>query len=151
MPPKWLIKRLVLHNSRPDGAKQAADGARTFAEQGLTKLDQSMQAMNKFEVLKSDNILFDFNKDTLTDEGKAQLDDLAHQAAGLDRYVIELQGFTDKTGSPTYNENFERGSRTDRGPLSREPVSDSGAQHFDARCRVMPVRWRTIKRATGAR
>jgi outer membrane protein OmpA-like peptidoglycan-associated protein len=89
-----------------DGAKQAADGARTFAEQGLSKLDLSMQAMNKFQVLKSDNILFDFNKDTLTAEGKAQLDDLAHQATGLDRYVIELQGFTDKTGSPTYNETL---------------------------------------------
>jgi outer membrane protein OmpA-like peptidoglycan-associated protein len=89
-----------------DGAKQAADGARTFAEQGLTKLDLSMQAMNKFQVLKSDNILFDFNKDTLTDEGKAQLDDLAHQAMGLDRYVIELQGFTDKSGSATYNETL---------------------------------------------
>ena len=89
-----------------DGAKQSADGARTFAEQGLNKLDQSMQSMNKFQVLKSDNILFDFNKDTLTDEGKAQLDDLAHQATGLDRYVIELQGFTDKTGSPTYNETL---------------------------------------------
>jgi outer membrane protein OmpA-like peptidoglycan-associated protein len=90
-----------------NGAKQAADGARTFAEQGLTKLDQStqenMRAMNKFQVLKTDNILFDFNKDTLTAEGKAQLDDLAHQAMGLDRYVIELQGFTDKSGSAMYN------------------------------------------------
>jgi outer membrane protein OmpA-like peptidoglycan-associated protein len=89
-----------------DGAKQAADGAKTFAEQGLTKLDLTMQAMNKFQVLKSDNILFDFNKDTLTDEGKAQLDGLATQAAGLDRYVIELQGFTDKSGAPTYNETL---------------------------------------------
>jgi len=87
-----------------DGAKQAADGARTFAEQGINKLDQNMQSMNKFQVLKSDSILFDFNKDTLTAEGKAQLDDLAHQATGLDRYVIELQGFTDKSGSSTYNE-----------------------------------------------
>ena len=89
-----------------DSAKQAADGARTFAEQGLTKLDQSMQAMNKFQVLKSDNILFDFNRDTLTKEGKAQLDELAQQASGMDRYVIELQGFTDKSGSTTYNETL---------------------------------------------
>jgi OOP family OmpA-OmpF porin len=32
------------------------------------------------------------------------LDEFAHQATGLDRYVIELQGFTDKTGSATRNE-----------------------------------------------
>jgi outer membrane protein OmpA-like peptidoglycan-associated protein len=89
-----------------DGARQTADGARTFAEQGLNKLDQTMQSMNKFQVMKTETILFDFNKDALTDEGKAQLDELAHQATGMDRYVIELQGFTDKTGPATYNETL---------------------------------------------
>jgi outer membrane protein OmpA-like peptidoglycan-associated protein len=89
-----------------DGAKTAADGARTFAEQGLTKLDQSMQAMNKFQVAKEDAVLFDFNKDTLTADAKAKLDDIAQQTSGMERYVIELQGFTDKTGSPTYNETL---------------------------------------------
>ena len=89
-----------------DGAKTAADGARTFAEQGLTKLDLSMQAMNKFQVAKEDAVLFDFNKDTLTADAKAKLDEIAHQTAGMDRFVIELQGFTDKTGSPTYNETL---------------------------------------------
>lgn len=89
-----------------DNAKTAADGAKTFAEQGLTKLDQNMQAMNKFQVLKSDTILFDFNKDTLTQEGKAQLDDLAKQVMGMERYVIEIQGFTDKSGDAIYNEKL---------------------------------------------
>jgi len=89
-----------------DGAKTAADGARTFAEQGLTKLDQSMQAQNKYQVAKEDSVLFDFNKDTLTADAKAKLDDIAQQAAGMERYVIELQGFTDKTGSSTYNETL---------------------------------------------
>jgi len=89
-----------------DGAKQAADGARTFAEQGLNKMDQTMQAMNKFQVAKEESVLFDFNKDTLTPEAKAKLDEIAQQASGMDRYVIELQGFTDKSGSPTYNETL---------------------------------------------
>lgn len=87
-----------------DGARQSADGARTFAEQGLKELDQTMQSMNKFQVMKTGTVLFGVNKDTLTDEGKAQLDEFAQQAMGLDRYVIELQGFTDKSGSATYNE-----------------------------------------------
>lgn len=89
-----------------DGAKQAADGARTFAEQGLNKMDKTVQAMNKFQVAKEDAILFDFNKDTLTADAKAKLDEIAQQTSGMDRYVIELQGFTDKTGSPTYNETL---------------------------------------------
>ncbi|MEO8131181.1 MAG: OmpA family protein [Bryobacteraceae bacterium] len=89
-----------------DGAKTAADGARTFAEQGLTKLDHSMQAMNKFQVAKEESVLFSFNQDKLTDEAKATLDAIAQQTSGMDRYVIELQGFTDKSGSSTYNETL---------------------------------------------
>jgi outer membrane protein OmpA-like peptidoglycan-associated protein len=89
-----------------DGAKTAADGAHTFAEQDLNKLDQSMQAMNKFQVAKEDSVLFEFNQDKLTADGKAKLDEIAQQAKGMERYVIELQGFTDKSGSPTYNETL---------------------------------------------
>jgi outer membrane protein OmpA-like peptidoglycan-associated protein len=95
-----------------DSAHQAADGARTFAEQGLTRLDQTMQSMNKFSMATSEAVLFGFNQDTLTDEGKAQLDNIAKQATGLDRYVIEVQGFTDKTGDATYNDSLsERRAR----------------------------------------
>ena len=89
-----------------DGARQAADGARNFAEQGLTRMDQTLQSMNKFQMTKSESVLFAFNSDKLTDEGKAQLDDLAGQAKGMDRFVIEVQGFTDKSGSATYNETL---------------------------------------------
>lgn len=87
-----------------DGAKQAADGAKTFAEQGLNRLDQNMQAMNKYHVEKTQVILFDFNQSKLTDEAKAQLDAIGKEAAGMERYVVELQGFTDKSGDAVYNE-----------------------------------------------
>ena len=89
-----------------DGAKQAADGAKTFAEQGLNRLDQNMQVMNKFQVAKTEMVLFDFNKSTLSPEAKVQLDELARQATGMDRYIIELRGFTDKTGDAAYNETL---------------------------------------------
>jgi len=89
-----------------DGARQAADGARTFAEQGLNRLDQTVQSMNKFQMSKSESVLFAFNSDKLTADGKAQLDGLATQAQGLDRYVIEVQGFTDKSGSAVYNDTL---------------------------------------------
>jgi outer membrane protein OmpA-like peptidoglycan-associated protein len=95
-----------------DSAHQAADGARSFAEQGLTRLDQNMQAMNKYTMTSTEAVLFGFNQDTLNDEGKAQLDTIANQAKGLDRYVIEVQGFTDKTGDATYNDSLsERRAR----------------------------------------
>ncbi|HUA85629.1 MAG TPA: OmpA family protein [Bryobacteraceae bacterium] len=87
-----------------DGAQQTATGARTFAEQGLDRLGHTVDTMNKYQMAKSDTVLFAVNRDTLTDEGRQQLDDLAKQAQGMERYVIEIQGFTDKTGPASYND-----------------------------------------------
>ncbi len=89
-----------------NGAQQAANGARTFAEQGLDRLGHTVESMNKYQMSKSETVLFGVNKDTLTAEAKQQLDALANQVSGMDRYVIEVQGFTDKTGSVTYNESL---------------------------------------------
>lgn len=69
-------------------------------------MDQTVQSMNKFQMVKSEAVLFGFNSDKLTPDGKAQLDDLANQAKGMDRFVIEVQGFTDKSGSTAYNETL---------------------------------------------
>lgn len=87
-----------------DSAQQAANGAKSFAQQGFERVDRTMDAMNKYQMAKSETVLFAVNRDKLTDEGKQQLEDLAKQAQGLGRYVIEIQGFTDKTGSATYND-----------------------------------------------
>ena len=89
-----------------NNAKTAADGAKTFAEQGLDRLGHTVESMNKYQMTKSETVLFGVNKDTLSADAKAQLDGLAMQVAGMDRYVIEIQGFTDKTGSATYNESL---------------------------------------------
>ena len=87
-----------------DSAKQTADGTKMFAEQGIDRLDQTVQSMNKFQMAKTESVLFGFDKDVLNDDAKAQLDELGNQAKGLTRYTIEVQGFTDKSGTTTYNE-----------------------------------------------
>lgn len=87
-----------------NGAQDAANNAKTFAEQGIDKLGHTVDAMNKYQMVKSETVLFGLNKSTLTDEAKQQLEDLAKQASSTDRYVIEIQGYTDKTGSATYND-----------------------------------------------
>lgn len=105
-------QKAVTAQTSADRAHQAADGARTFAEQGINKLDLTMQSMNKFSMASSEAVLFGLNQDTLTDEGKAQLDTIAKQTTGLERYAIEVQGFTDKTGDATYNDSLsERRAR----------------------------------------
>jgi outer membrane protein OmpA-like peptidoglycan-associated protein len=96
---------------RADGAQAAADGARSFAAQGLqqadersSKIERTMDAMNKFKMLQSETVLFTVGQSKLTPEAKSSLDEIAKMADGQPRFVIEVQGFTDKTGSPATNE-----------------------------------------------
>ncbi len=88
-------------------AQQSADRARQTAEgavQGVNRVDQTLQALNKFNMAKSETILFAFDKAILTEDARTQLNELANQVKSLNRYVIEIQGFTDKTGLSTYND-----------------------------------------------
>jgi len=94
-----------------DGAQRSAEGAQTTAERGLQRSDvieKNMVAMNKFDMTKSVTVLFPVNQAKLNDDAKAELDEIAKMAEGKDRFVIEVQGFTDKTGSPLTNEQLSQ-------------------------------------------
>jgi OOP family OmpA-OmpF porin len=86
-----------------DGAQRSANDVKMFASSGFDKMGQRMDSMNKFQMSKSVTVLFGVDKATLTPEAKQQIDELAKQAANGDRYVIEVQGYTDKSGSADYN------------------------------------------------
>ncbi len=94
-----------------DGAQRSAEGAQSTADRGLQRSDvieKNMVAMNKFDMAKSVTVLFTVNQAKLNDDAKAELDDIAKMAEGKDRFVIEVQGFTDKTGSPAINEQLSQ-------------------------------------------
>jgi outer membrane protein OmpA-like peptidoglycan-associated protein len=98
-------------DQKADGAWKAADGAKSLAQQGLDangQLARTVDAMNKYQVLKTETVLFKFNQATLTDDAKAQLEELAKSTEGQERYVVEVQGYTDKTGSPLANERLSQ-------------------------------------------
>jgi outer membrane protein OmpA-like peptidoglycan-associated protein len=98
-------------DQKADGAWKAADGAKNLAQQGLdanAQLARTVDAMNKYQVLKAETVLFPVNRYNLSDDAKSQLEELAKSADGLERYVIEVQGFTDKTGSTTINERLSQ-------------------------------------------
>jgi outer membrane protein OmpA-like peptidoglycan-associated protein len=94
-------------NSAAGAAQRSADGARGAADQaqqGVVRIEKTIDGLNKFQMTKSVTVLFGIGESKLTADGKKDLDDFAHQAGGLQRYAIEVQGFTDKTGTPEVNE-----------------------------------------------
>jgi outer membrane protein OmpA-like peptidoglycan-associated protein len=99
---------------RADNAQRSADGARTLAQQGVeqaqaaqrgvTRAAETMDKVVKLQMLKSETVLFPLSQYKLSAESKAQLDEIAKMTNGQERFAIEVQGFTDKTGSADVNQ-----------------------------------------------
>lgn len=98
-------------DARAGGAQTAADGARTLAQQGMAQtstLAKNVDGTLKLKELKNGSVQFGFNRRTLDDAARTALDDLARAVSGQERYVVEIQGYTDKTGDATYNEGLSQ-------------------------------------------
>jgi OOP family OmpA-OmpF porin len=87
-------------------AGQAAQNATQMAQVAQSKigdLSTAFQNMDSFKVATKEDVLFRLNSAVLTDDAKAQLDKIAQQVGSMPRYVVEVEGFTDRSGSSDYN------------------------------------------------
>jgi peptidoglycan-associated lipoprotein len=69
----------------------------------LTALDQKFQNRNNYRMASQKSVLFKFDSATLTDEGKAALDEVAGAVTTNADSLLLLEGHTDNTGDKTYN------------------------------------------------
>lgn len=90
-------------SSAADAAKTAADGAKQYAEQGLMRLERTVAESNNYQLVANDSVLFPTGRYELTKDGKAALDTLVKNVEGKKHFVIEVEGFTDKTGPAAFN------------------------------------------------
>jgi outer membrane protein OmpA-like peptidoglycan-associated protein len=106
-------------DTKAQGAQTAADGARGLAQQGVERSTQVGRNLDdykgnvdkniyKYTMLKSETVTFGLNQKTLNKDAKARLDDFGKSLESMDRYVVEVQGFTDKTGDPIYNDSLSQ-------------------------------------------
>lgn len=90
-------------------AVQAGDVARNATEMARTNqgklgdLSNAFQTMDNFKLASAEDVLFRFNRAELTPDAKAKLDQVIQQTGGMNRYVLEIEGFTDKSGPSDYN------------------------------------------------
>jgi len=99
-------------NKATEAGTLAAD-ARSRADKNtseissLTSLSASLGAqianIDDYKPVGETTVQFAFGKDKLTPEAKEALDKLAAGKANMKRFVVAVEGFTDKTGSPDYN------------------------------------------------
>jgi len=94
-----------------DSADKRSTDAMNLGQQHTTQInDLSNVVGNIDEYKKTDQtvVLFRLNRYNLTDDAKAQLDKVANDVQGMQRYLITLEGYTDQTGSANYNDRLSR-------------------------------------------
>jgi outer membrane protein OmpA-like peptidoglycan-associated protein len=89
-------------------AQGRADSAHQLAETTRSRLTSLAENIDNYKLVTTENVLFGLEKAALTDESKQQLDSAVGQLATAKNYVLEIQGFTDATGSPEYNLQLSR-------------------------------------------
>jgi OOP family OmpA-OmpF porin len=162
-------------DNKAGNAQTAATAAQNGVNQNTTKITALETRLNNFSVDPLDAyapsgatrlINFAFDSAVLTAEAKTTLDTVAGEVAGLKAgFMIELQGFTDATGSELYNiglserraQAVERYLVSKNVPLFRiaivglgedNPVADNKQSDGQARNRRVEVR---LLKAQGVR
>jgi outer membrane protein OmpA-like peptidoglycan-associated protein len=82
-----------------NGVKTAND----TTNRNVSALDQKFANRNNYAMSSQKAVLFKFDSDKLTDEGKAALDEVAATVTTSPDVILVLEGHTDSTGDKTYN------------------------------------------------
>lgn len=93
-------------NQSAGTAGEHAQAAHQLAQQGVTAADRAQQTaenLDNYQPSRRATVLFGLNRATLSTDDKQSLDQLVQSVKGLKHYVIQIQGYTDKTGPQQYN------------------------------------------------
>ncbi|MEO8596363.1 MAG: OmpA family protein [Candidatus Solibacter sp.] len=97
-------------------AMNRADQANTLGQKNSQELDSLrgvVSSLDDYKLQTSVAVPFAVNKYNLTKEAQAELDKFADEAKNGKRFFIAVEGYTDTTGSKSYNEALSK-RRADR-------------------------------------
>lgn len=93
-------------DQRAQDAAQSAQNATNLAQQAQSRLgdlSNAVQNIDTYKMISSEDVLFGFNRATLTPDARQKLEQLVQQTNSVPRFIIEVEGFTDKSGPQDYN------------------------------------------------
>jgi len=104
-------KKLSATDEIAKTADSTSKGAMAKANQNTKDLNDLRNVVANIDDYKPANqvvVHFGINKDTLTKDETAKLDEVATQIGSVQRYFITVEGFTDQTGSTARNDQLSR-------------------------------------------
>lgn len=87
-------------------AGQQASQAQTSADNAIHRVDtlqNTVANLDNYRTVSETSVHFGFDKDNLTKDAKAALDQLANAVPNTKGYIITVEGGTDSTGPADYN------------------------------------------------
>lgn len=84
-------------------AQRQAQDARTYAETRTTEIERFIEGRDKYQMAKEQHVLFKSGRSELDPEGQAALEEIVKEAQGKNRFIFEIQGYADSTGSKNLN------------------------------------------------
>jgi outer membrane protein OmpA-like peptidoglycan-associated protein len=95
-------------NTAAAAAATQAQTATTLAQQTGAKLDTTIQNLDNYKLISTAPIYFGFGKSALSKDEQAKLDDAIQKLTSMKGYVVEVEGFADRTGNVAYNRELSR-------------------------------------------
>jgi outer membrane protein OmpA-like peptidoglycan-associated protein len=89
-------------------AKKDAAAVATAQRDAEAAFNQRFGNRNKYSMVETKLVYFDFNKSDIRDEGMSELDEIAKALKADPNAVLELQGFADQRGTDRYNYQLTR-------------------------------------------
>jgi len=93
---------------RADNAHGLAGQAEQMADETRNRLTDVVGNLDNYQHVTTESIFFALNKSKLTKEEMQKLDDAVAKLQGNSNYILEIQGYTDATGSAASNLELSR-------------------------------------------
>ncbi len=95
-------------NAAAAEAAQRADAAKLAAQQTQQNLDTSLRNLDNYKLVTTQPVYFGVNRTTLTKDEQEKLDDAVQKIGSMKMYIVEVEGFADRTGGSAYNRELSR-------------------------------------------
>jgi OOP family OmpA-OmpF porin len=98
-------------NQAATQAGQRADAANSAAQQaqsGVAGLDRKLQNLDNYKLVDTKQVFFQTGHYTLDKDAQAELDNALQSLGNMHSYVIEIEGFADRTGNKALNVELSR-------------------------------------------
>jgi OOP family OmpA-OmpF porin len=100
--------KAMLADEKAYTAQKSAEQANSNAKDVETRLEGRLNNIDDYKVVKTTQVGFKLNQVNLDEQSQSTLDELAGELKDSKGYVLEVEGYTDPSGSPQVNLELSR-------------------------------------------